>query len=214
VQHDDPALEELIQLAAAGDEGAAAQLVHVHDATLRRVIRLRLDYRVAQRVDVDDVLQETHIEALKRLPEFLSSREVSLCVWFRFLAVQRCITMSRRHLLAGARDARKERPLHAAQGDATSMALAYALSAHHTTPSIAVARFEAQRGIRDAVEALEPMDREILCLRHFEGLSNNHAAEVLHLSVAATSKRYIRALTRLGDVLKAQGLDTMFPGRS
>lgn len=50
------------------------------------------------------------------------------------------LTLTRRHLLAGVRDARRERPLNAAHGDATSMALAYALSAHMTSPSRAVAR--------------------------------------------------------------------------
>lgn len=211
---EEPAIEELLNRAASGDAEAAAHVVLVHDAALRRVIRLRLDHRVAQRVDVEDVLQETHIEALRRLPEFLAKRSVSLLVWFRFLAVQRCVTLARRHLLAGVRDARREQPLNAAQGDATSMALAYALSAHLTTPSRAVARDEVHGGVRDAVHALEPLDREILCLRHFEGLENNQAAEVLSLSVAAASKRYMRALTRLRDVLAAQGLDTLFPGQA
>jgi RNA polymerase sigma-70 factor (ECF subfamily) len=212
--HDDPATEELLSRAASGDGEAAAQVVQLHDVTLRRVIRLRLDHRVAQRVDVEDVLQETHMEALKRLPGFLAKRDVALLVWVRFLAVQRCVTLARVHLLAGMRDARRERPLDAAEGDATSMALAYALSAHMTTPSLAVARDEIQDGVRSAVHALAPLDREILCLRHFEGLDNAMAAEVLSLSAAAASKRYIRALTRLRDVLAAQGLDTMFPKQS
>ncbi len=210
---DDDRTEALLQRAAAGDKDAATQVVLLHDQTLRRVIRLRLDRRVARRVDVEDVLQETHLEALRRLQEFLEDRGVSLLVWLRFLAVQRCITVARRHLSAAARDARREKLLDA-PGDGTSAALVYALSAHLTTPSRAAARDELQGSVRDAVSALEPFDREILCVRHFEGLGNNEAAEVLGITSAAASKRYIRALTRLKDVLSERGLDTPFASRT
>ena len=49
---------------------------------------------------------------------------------------------------------------------------------------------------------MEPIDREILALRHFEELSNGEAAEVLGLSKTAANNRYIRALGRLRDLLE------------
>lgn len=207
---EDDAVSALLDRAQSGDREAATQAVLFYDATLRRVIRLRLDRRVARRVDVEDVLQETHIEALRRLPEFLEQRGVALLVWLRFLAVQRCVTVARRHLKAAGRDARREQPLDGGAANGTSAALAYALSAHLTSPSGVAVRDELHGGVRDAVAALEPFDREILCVRHFEGLDNGQAAQVLGISAAAASKRYIRALTRLRDVLAAQGLDTPF----
>lgn len=202
------AVEDLLQRAAAGDGEAAGQAVLVHDERLRRVVRLRLDARLARRVDVDDVLQEVHIEALRRLPEFLADRSVPLLIWLRFLAVQRCVTLARRHLAAAARDARREQFLDAGGfTDGTSIALAQALSAHLTTPSQAAVRGEVHLGVRAAVEALEPLDREILCLRHFEALDNVEAASVMGITAAAASKRYIRALVRLREILTAAGLD-------
>jgi RNA polymerase sigma-70 factor (ECF subfamily) len=204
---DEPDLEALLALAAAGDTEAAGRAVLVHDETLRRVIRVRLDRRIARRMDVEDVLQEVHVEALGRLGEFLADRRVSLLVWLRFLAVQRCMTLARRHLLAAGRDARREQPLAPAGYDATSLALGQALSAGLTTPSRAAARGEVQAGVRRAVDALEPLDREILCLRHFEQLDNQQAAEALGIAPAAASKRYVRALVRLRESLATQGLD-------
>ena len=178
------------------------------DDRLLRVIRLRLDRRIAQRVDVQDVLQETHMEAVRRLPEYMASPKVPLFIWLRFLAVQRCITLARRHLGAEKRDARRERPVAgAALADSTAAALEQALSAHLTTPSRAAARNEFQSSVRQAVDALEPLDREILCLRHFEELDNSEAAAALGVAPGTASKRYVRALVRLREVLANAGLD-------
>jgi RNA polymerase sigma-70 factor (ECF subfamily) len=207
---DDPAVNALLERAGTGDREAAAEAVLLHDEALRRVIRVRLDRRVAQRVDVEDVLQETHVEALERLPEFLADRKVPLFVWLRFLAVQRCMTLARRHLLAAGRDARREQPMAGAGGaeaEATSMALEEALVARLTSPSRAAAKGETKRGVRAAVEALDPLDREILCLRHFEELDNAEAAMALGIGAPAASKRYVRALVRLREALDAQGLN-------
>jgi len=184
--------------------------VSAFDERLRKVIRLRLDARVARRVGVDDVLQEVHVEALARLSEHLADRAVPLLVWLRFLALQRCVTLARRHLEAGARDARREQAL--VGGDATSMALEGALAASLTSPSFAAARGEARERLHAAVEQLEPADREVLVLRHFEELDNAETASVLGVAPAAASKRYVRALVRLREVLAASGFDTSAGG--
>ncbi len=202
------AVEALLERAAAGDGQAAGEVVGVYDSRLRRVIRVRLDRRLLRRVDVDDVLQETHLEAVQRLPEFLAARKVPLLIWLRVLAVQRCITLARRHLMAAARDARREQRGYApAAYDSASAALEQALSAHITTPSGAAARTEMQSGVRAAVAALAPLDREILCLRHFEELDNAESALALGIQPGTASKRYIRALERLRDVVAAARLD-------
>jgi RNA polymerase sigma-70 factor (ECF subfamily) len=205
----DPALEALLVRAATGDKQAAGELVCAFDSRLRRVIRVRLDQRITRRVGVDDVLQETHLEAVRRLPAFLAERSVPLLIWLRFLAVQRCITLARRHLMASARDAKREvRAL--ASYDSASAALEQALSAGITTPSGAAARSELERGVREAVQSLQPLDREILCLRHFEELDNGEAASALGIESGTASKRYIRALVRLREVLGAARLDVAY----
>lgn len=204
----DPAIDALLARAAGGDGQAAGKVVSAYDARLRRVIRVRLDPRILRRVDVDDVLQETHVEAVKRLPEFFRQDDVPLLIWLRFLAVQRCITLARRHLGTAARDARRERPSGTAGPyDSASMALEHALSAHMTTPSAAAARVELQGKVREAVQALDPLDREILCLRHFEALDNAEAASALAIEPGTASKRYVRALVRLREVLAAAKFD-------
>jgi RNA polymerase sigma-70 factor (ECF subfamily) len=48
---------------------------------------------------------------------------------------------------------------------------------------------------------MDPLDREVLALRHFEQLDNAETAQVLGLGESAASKRYLRALKKLKDVL-------------
>ena len=203
----DAAVEELLERAAAGDDEAAGEVVCAYDGRLRRVIRVRLDRRLLRRVDADDVLQETHIEAVQRLPEYLAERKVPLLIWLRFLAVQRCITLARRHLMAAGRDARREQRMDAPAYDSASAALEHALSAHMTTPSGAAARTEMESNVREAVQSLAPFDREVLCLRHFEAFDNAETAAALGIDPGTASKRYVRALVRLRAVMVAARLD-------
>ena len=88
--NNDDATDELLVHAAAGEAAAAAALWQRHRAALHRAIALRLDRRVAARVDASDVLQETYLEATRRLPEYLERREMPFELWLRWLAPSRC----------------------------------------------------------------------------------------------------------------------------
>jgi RNA polymerase sigma-70 factor (ECF subfamily) len=81
--------------------------------------------------------------------------------------------------------------------EASSAALAAQLLGQHTSPSQAAIRAERTLKLQDALNALDPMDREVLALRHFEQLSRGETAQVLGITEVATAKRYVRALKRL-----------------
>ena len=101
------------------------------------------------------------------------------------------------------RDVRRE---HVAFVEATSIALADQLIGSMTSPSRAAERAGLQRRVRDTLEALDPVDREVLALRHFEHLSNGETAQALGIESAAASKRYVPALKRLGEALGPEAL--------
>ena len=190
----------LLARAVAGDRSAAGDLVSLHDERLRRIVRARLDPRVAQRVDPDDVLQDVHAEALERLSAYASDRSMPFFLWLRYLAVQRCAALARRHLLAASRDARRE--MTPADSSVSSSDLfASHLAASVTSPSASAARHEVHLRLRTALNALDPTDRDVVWLRHFEALDNGEVAEVLAIEPPAASKRYVRALARLRDLL-------------
>lgn len=196
------ALAALMERAAAGNSDAAAELLTAHRARLHALIGLRLDRRLLGRVDASDVVQEAMIEANRRLPAYLKAPPMGFYLWLRQLAIQKLIDLHRRHIGAGKRAATQEVSLQQGQGpDASSASLAQQLLGNLTTPTEAARRGELQDNVQSALDKLEPVDREVLTLRHFEQLTNEETAQVLGLSRAGASKRYIVALTRLREHL-------------
>jgi RNA polymerase sigma-70 factor (ECF subfamily) len=165
-------------------------------------VDLRLDPRLRGRVDPSDVLQEVYFDAARQLPAYLEAPPLPFFLWLRQLAGTRLAKAHRHHLGTRGRDVRREVALGAgAAPEASSAALADGLLGREGRPSEAAMRDELRDRLLGALDRLGPLDREVLALRHFEQLTNGDTAQVLGLSVAAASKRYVRALERLRDVL-------------
>ena len=197
---------ELLERARDGDADVVGELLMRDAERLRRMVRLRMDARLKGRVDAADVLQEVHLEAAQRLPDYLRKPDMPFFLWMRFLTNQRLAALCRHHLGVQARDVRREVPLQRGSPGATSVALAHCLSAHATTPSMAAMRGERKARLEEALDEMDPTDREVLALRHFEQLSNAEAAGELGINAAAASKRYVRALRRLKEILGDENL--------
>jgi RNA polymerase sigma-70 factor, ECF subfamily len=199
----------LVQLrAAAGDQAAWEEIVRSFGPRLRAMIQLRMHAQLKGRIDPSDVLQETYIDASRRLAEYLDHPAVPFYVWLRSLANQRLITLYRRHLGAKLRTAQRDISLYdEPYPEATSAALAARLVGQLTTPSSAALLAEMQLRLADALNELEAIDREILVLRHFEEMTNGEAAAVLGLSPSAACNRYVRALERMRQVLGNNFID-------
>lgn len=186
----------------AGDTSQWGELFEESRNRLQRIVAASIDSRVQGRIDASDVLQETLIEASRRIEEYTAAPTVSFFVWLRFLAKQQLAMAHRRHLNVKARDARRDLPLHAfGEGSGSAVALAAQLAARLTTASAALSRKELQREIQSALALLDDKSREILMLRHFEQLTNIETAQVLSISVTSACNRYVRALERLKQIL-------------
>ena len=195
--------EDLLRRATAGEEAALAALWERHHPRLRQMVRLRLDRRLQGRVDPSDVLQDAYLDLAARLPEYARDRPMPTYLWLRLVTGQRLAQVHRQHLGAAMRDAGREVSLYrGALPAASSASLAARLLGRFTTVSQAAVRAERQLQLQEVLNGMDAMDREILALRHFEGLSNGEAAEVLGLSKTAANNRYIRALGRLRDLLE------------
>jgi RNA polymerase sigma-70 factor (ECF subfamily) len=201
--HDEVAVPDgLLRRAADGDQDALAELFGVYRDRLRKMVRLRLDRRLQGRVDASDVLQEAYLDLAQRAPDYLAKPNIPFFLWLRLLTGQRLLAIHRRHLGAHKRDAGMEVAIHrGAMPQATSASLAAQLLGKLTSPSHAAIRTEMQVRLQEALNLMDPIDREVLVLRHFEDLSNNEVAEVLGLQKAAASNRYVRALRRLKEIL-------------
>ncbi len=192
--------EELKEL-LSGEEGVA-RVFSRYSEQLRRMIRFRLDKRLFARVDCDGILQDTYMEIARRINDYTSKPTVPFFVWARQIATQNLIDTHRTHLGAKMRNANLEVSLHKPGfGHATSYSLAAQLIGNLTSPSRAAVREERIEELRDGLQTMDDIDREVLVLRHLEELSNNEVAEILGLEKSAASKRYVRALKRLKEVM-------------
>jgi RNA polymerase sigma-70 factor (ECF subfamily) len=196
--------EDLIRRAAGGDAGALAELWRRHHGRLRRMVALRLDRRLQGRVDPSDVLQEAYLDLSDRVLDHARDRPIPAYLWLRLVAGQRLMQVHRRHLGAAMRDAGREVSLHRGPlPPASSASLAAHLLGRVTSVSEAAVRAERRLQLQEALNAMDPTDREILALRHFEELTNGEVATLLGLTKTAASNRYIRALGRLRSLLEA-----------
>jgi RNA polymerase sigma-70 factor (ECF subfamily) len=190
--------EDLLRRAAAGDAAALGALFAHYRDRLRQMVRLRLDRRMAGRLDASDVLQEAYLDVARRFPEYAAAPAVPFYVWLRELTGQRLIDLHRRHLGTKIRDAGQEVSLYrGALPQASSASLAQHLLAGLTSPTQAAVRAEMQLKLQEALNSMDPMDREVVVLRHFEELNNIETAAVLGIEPSAASKRYLRAIRRL-----------------
>jgi RNA polymerase sigma-70 factor (ECF subfamily) len=203
VQGDEPSeIVRLIERARAGDTGAVGELFARHRARLRRMVEMRLDHRLQARIDPSDVIQDAHTDVVGRLAEYLADPKLPLFLWLRLVVGERLMKTHRQHLGTHMRDAAREVSLyHGALPAASSTALAAQLLGQHTSPTQAAVRTERLLRLQNAINALDPIDREILSLRHFEELTHAEAARALEIQESAAAKRYVRAMKRLKDIL-------------
>ncbi len=163
------------------------------------LVELRMDRRVRARVDASDVIQEAFAEAVRRFPEYEKERKMTPYIWLRLLTIQQLVVTHRRHLGVQARTATREQQLDVwGNTSLESGAIAICLAGGDSTPSVKVSRAEEIQRMTAALVQMEPLDREVLALRHFEQLEHAEIGELLNLSAAAVSSRYRRALTKIG----------------
>jgi RNA polymerase sigma-70 factor (ECF subfamily) len=194
----------LVERLRAGDREALNEIVTRHRGRLRRMVEMRMDWRLQARLDASDVIQDAFLEAVTRLDEYLRDPSLPLFLWLRLMVGERLIRLHRRHLGTRMRDAGREVSLYRqALPAASSAALAAQLLGKLTSPTQAAVRAERMLRLQEALNTLDPLDREILSLRHFEELTRAETAKVLGIEESAAAKRYVRALKRLKGILAA-----------
>ena len=112
----DPDTDELVTLAGDGDRGARSALLARHRDRLRRMVSVRMDPRLAARVDPSDVVQDALAEAARRLDAYLAAPPLPFYPWLRQLAADRVVDAHRQHH-AGRRAVGREEPSGPALSD-------------------------------------------------------------------------------------------------
>lgn len=190
----------LLQQLAAGDESVLGDLFALHRDRLWRMVRFRLDRRLTGRIDADDILQEAYVAAARGISRYVHNGQ-SFYVWLRSVVMQTMVDLHRHHLGAQKRDIRREQTKRPAYPEETSVSMIRHLVGKVSTPSQVAVNAESLRQLEEALEQMDPIDQEVLALRHFEELTNIEVSELLGIEQKAASIRYGRAIARLKNVL-------------
>ncbi len=194
----------LIERLRSGDRSALEELFQRHRDRLRRMVELRLDARLQGRLDASDVLRDGFVDLEKRVDGYLEDPRLPVFLWMRLVLSDRLALFHRQHLGARMRDVSHEVSLYREPlPQASSAALASMLLGRLPIQSDAAIRAEQILQIQEAINSLEPLDREVVALRHFEQLSRSETAAVLGITEEAGAKRYIRAMKKLNAILAA-----------
>ncbi len=202
VKADSAATCALLERLRHGDSAALDELLARSRPALRDFVEFHLDPRLRARVDPSDVVQETQLELVRRMDDFLRKRPMPFRLWMRRKAYERLLNLRRDHLTRQRRSVLRE----AAVPDRSSLVLAQALLSAGPSPSQQLLARERAERLSRAVAKLPEMDRAILILRHAEDLPFEDIACLLDLEAATARQRFGRALLRLQKLLAAEGL--------
>jgi RNA polymerase sigma-70 factor (ECF subfamily) len=197
---DDTETDELLARAGRGDAAACQLLLERFRPRLCRMVAVRLDRRLAARLDPADVVQEAIFEASQKLAAYLDERPLPFYTWLRRLTWKRLVKLRHQHLGAQKRSATREEQWPGLP-DESVQELADRLVSPGTSPSHRAVKEELRGRVQAALKRLPAPDREVLVLRFLEQLSTSEIAAVLELTEGAVKTRQTRALDRLGRFL-------------
>jgi RNA polymerase sigma-70 factor (ECF subfamily) len=192
---EDAQLDKMLAKIGRGDLSAAPDLFARFQPRLHRMIRVRLDDRLSSRVDPSDVAQEVFLQASTQIVDYAQNPALPFYPWLRQLALHRLNALHRQHLYTDKRSVYRE--LSPQLSDSSTLQLAEQVAASDTGPLKHLIREELRRCVRQALAQLPESDREVLILRHLEGLNYADCAAVLQISEPAARQRHVRAVRRI-----------------
>jgi RNA polymerase sigma-70 factor (ECF subfamily) len=197
-----PDPQRLLQEAQAGDAATLGRLLELYRRYLALLARVQIGKRLQGKVDASDIVQETFLDAHRNFARFRGSSEGELVGWLRQILATNLATVFRHYLGTQGRDVRLEREIEEGL-DGSVMALAGGLVARDSSPSHQASRREQAVLLADALDELPPDYREVLVLRHLEGLTFPEVAKRMGRTLDSVDKLWMRGLARLRQQLAA-----------
>lgn len=191
---------ELLARARAGEPEVLGQLFERFRNYLCVLARVQIGRRLQRKVEEGDLVQETFLEAHRAFPRFRGTSEGELAYWLRQILAARLAMLVRHYFGTQQRDVNLERELTDALGQSSEQ-LGQAFVASGTSPSQGAARREEAVRLADALAQLPPDYRQVITLRHLEGLTFPDVSKKMDRSVDAVEKLWARALIQLRKLL-------------
>jgi RNA polymerase sigma-70 factor (ECF subfamily) len=186
----------LLEHARAGDADALGRIAQAYTGYLTLLARLQIGRRLQGKVDPGDIVQDTLLEVHRQMPRFRGASEAEFLAWLRRILAGQIALVVRKFFGTKGRDLKLEREL-VAQIDQSSMALDGGLVASASTPSQHASRREQAVILADALAKLSDDYREVIVLRHIEGLGFAEVAQRMGKTGDSVQKLWVRALASL-----------------
>lgn len=195
-----PDVDRLLQQARSGDSGALGEILEVYRNYLTLLSRLQIGRRLQGKLDAADVVQEVFLRAHGGFTQFRGGTEAEFIGWLRQILASRLAELVRHYYGALRRDVRLECELEL-ELDASSRELDRGLVARGSSPSQQAARREQGVLLANALERLPEHYREVIILHQLQDLSFAEVAGRMGRSLDSVKNLWIRALTRLRQLL-------------
>lgn len=191
----------LLHLGPSRDSRTVSELFGRHRERLRKLIRLRLDWRLRGKVSSSSILDRVYIDVCKHIHEYKSESGQSFYVWLREITGARIDLVHRENLGAAANTDRRELRLQrGALPEVTAASMAAQLLGDRAANQSAI-RANMLQLVEGALNGMDPLDREIIALRNFEELNADEAASVLGMTKATATIRHLQAVRKLNEIL-------------
>jgi len=193
-------ITHLLRLAKDGQSAQLGEVLEAYSRYLTLLARVQIGRRLQGKVDPADVVQEVFLEVHRQFPNFRGETEAEFLAWMRKILAGQLALVMRKFLGTQARDVMLEQQLEA-QVDRSSQMLDGALAASISTPSQRASRKEQALLLSQALDRLSEDYREVIILRHLEGLSFDEVAKRMDRSADSVQKLWVRALGKLRESL-------------
>ena len=172
-----------------GDAILAAAFDRLRPRLVAMILR-RVSSKMAARIDPEGVVQDAFVRARPRW-QSLSPQPTDVDAWVYGQVLDRL-----KELIRGAMGPQHDVDREVGWAEGSAAPLAEHLVDSHTGPNTAVSRAERREVVRAALEKLDPIDREILALRYFDGLSFTQIGTILGLKANTANARAVRAAVK------------------
>src|SRR3954454_18493525 len=201
-----PKAEELFMSARGGSGSCLGQLLALYTNYLKLLVAAQLDNRLRARVSPSDIVQESFYEAHRDFGDFRGTSIGEFVVWLRRIVVNNILRVVEQHVLAEKRDVRREVSLEeiGRRLEQSTVRLETLLAQQAESPSGYASRREDELLMADTLAQLPADYREVIVLRHIEGLSFEQVADRMGRSAGAVRMLWMRALKKMREQLKSE----------
>ncbi len=202
------AADDLLAQAKAGSGESLGHLLQLYANYLKLVVLAQLEHNLRARVSPSDVIQETFFEAHRDFVQFRGTSTPEFLAWLRRILVNNLCRVVEQHLLAEKRDVRREVSLErlATALEQSTARLEQILPDPGASPSRVLQQREAEVALADQLATLPADYREVILLRHIEGLPFEDVGQRMGRTSGAVRMLWLRAVKALRDRLDAEGI--------